>query len=292
MRRRLLAIFLTLTMALAVFPASALATGDDPDTGEPSEDTPTCICTELCTEEGNPDCPVCLADYSACKGTAPEETGDEPTEEPGEPQQPENTLTEESTQVELLQARIDALPTAEELSAMEAEERDAAYLEAIAIGDAILELPDEDQAFLNTAKLLAVFDWFEQQKELLDVAQTNDLEGAEGSDLAWSLTDGTLVISGSGAMKDYGYSGHTEVPWYDQRASITKVVFEDGVTHIGSFAFYQHTALASFEMADSVVSFGSGRVPGVQRTDHDSEAPCEFPGFQYGSFCGCPNQRL
>ena len=57
-----------------------------------------------------------------------------------------------------------------------------------------LELPDEDQAFLNTAKLLAVFDWFEQQKELLDVAQTNDLEGAEGSDLAWSLTDGTLVI--------------------------------------------------------------------------------------------------
>lgn len=118
MRRRLLAIFLTLTMALAVFPASALATGDDPDTGEPSEDTPTCICTELCTEEGNPDCPVCLADYSACEGTAPEETGDEPTEEPGEPQQPENTLTEESTQVELLQARIDALPTVEELSAM------------------------------------------------------------------------------------------------------------------------------------------------------------------------------
>ena len=279
MRRRLLAIFLTLTMALAVFPASALATGDDPDTGEPSEDTPTCICTELCTEEGNPDCPVCLADYSACEGTAPEETGDEPTEEPGEPQQPENTLTEESTQVELLQARIDALPTVEELSAMGAEERDAAYQEAISIDDAILELPDEDQALLNTAKLLAVFDWFEQQKELLDVAQTNDLEGAEGSDLAWSLTDGTLVISGSGAMKDYGYSGHTEVPWYDQRASITKVVFEDGVTHIGSFAFYQHTALASFEMADSVVSFGSGAFQGCSALTTIPKLHANFQDF-------------
>ncbi len=279
MKKRLLASLLSLAMVLTMLPSAALAAGNGPDTGEPSGNTPTCTCTELCTEAGNPDCPVCLADYSACKGTAPEETGDEPTEEPGEPQQPENTLTEESTQVELLQARIDALPTAEELSAMEAEERDAAYWEAIFIDDAILELPDEDQALLNTAKLLAVFDWFEQQKELLDVAQTNDLEGAEGSDLAWSLTDGTLVISGSGAMKDYDYSGRTEVPWYDQRASITKVVFEDGVTHIGSFAFYQHTALASFEMADSVVSFGSGAFQGCSALTTIPKLHANFQDF-------------
>ena len=279
MKKRLLASLLSLAMVLTMLPSAALAAGNGPDTGEPSGNTPTCTCTELCTEAGNPDCPVCLADYSACKGTAPEETGDEPTEEPGEPQQPENTLTEESTQVELLQARIDALPTAEKLSAMEAEERDAAYWEAIFIDDAILELPDEDQALLNTAKLLAVFDWFEQQKELLDVAQTNDLEGAEGSDLAWSLTDGTLVISGSGAMKDYGYSGRTEVPWYDQRASITKVVFEDSVTHIGSFAFYQHTALASFEMADSVVSFGSGAFQGCSALTTIPKLHANFQDF-------------
>ena len=279
MKKRLLASLLSLAMVLTMLPSAALAAGNGPDTGEPSGNTPTCTCTELCTEAGNPDCPVCLADYSACKGTAPEETGDEPTEEPGEPQQPENTLTEESTQVELLQARIDALPTAEELSAMEAEERDAAYWEAIFIDDAILELPDEDQALLNTAKLLAVFDWFEQQKELLDVAQTNDLEGAEGSDLAWSLTDGILVISGSGAMKDYGYSGRTEVPWYDQRASITKVVFEDGVTHIGSFAFYQHTALASFEMADSVVSFGQGAFQGCSALTTIPKLHANFQDF-------------
>ncbi len=91
---------------------------------------------------------------------------------------------------------------------------------------------------------------------------SGELEGAEGSDLTWKLSDGILTISGTGAMKDYGYSGRTEVPWYNQKENITKVVFESGVTHIGSFAFYQHTNLTSFEMADSVVSFGSGAFQG------------------------------
>ena len=266
MKKRLLASLLSLAMVLTMLPSAALATGDDPDTGEPSEDTPTCICTELCTEGTvHSKCPVCTEDITACGGTASEET--------------DGDSVEDATEVGQLQARIDTLPAAEELSAMGNEERDAAYLEAIAIGDAILELPDEDQALLNTAKLLAVFDWFEQQKELLDVAQTNDLDGAEGSDLTWELTDGTLTISGTGAMKDYGYSGREEVPWYDQKDDITKVVFADGVTHIGSFAFYQHTALESFEMADSVVSFGAGAFQGCIALTTIPELHANFQDF-------------
>ena len=233
MRRRLLAIFLTLTMALAVFPASALATGDDPDTGEPSEDISTCTCTELCTADAvNSECPVCAENYSACEGSAPEETGDEPTEEPGEPQQPENTLTEESTQVELLQARIDALPTVEELSAMGAEERDAAYQEAISIDDAIRELPGEEQALLVTDKLDAIFDWLNVQTAP-QPDNANDPAGEEGTENnPWDISaEGeennvtayltqnneddenptyTLTISGEGQMADFGSN---DVPW-------------------------------------------------------------------------------
>ena len=105
------------------------------------------------------------------------------------------------------------------------------------------------------------------------------LEGAEGSDLTWELTDGTLTISGTGAMKDYGYSGRAEVPWYDQKDDITEVVFEDSVTHIGSFAFYQHTALESFEMADSVVSFGAGAFQGCTALTTIPELHANFRDF-------------
>lgn len=106
------------------------------------------------------------------------------------------------------------------------------------------------------------------------------LEGAEGSDLTWSLTnDGVLTILGTGAMKDYGYSDRAEVPWYDQRGSITKVVFGAGVTHIGSFAFYQHTALTSFEMEDSVVSFGPGAFQGCSALTTIPELHANFQDF-------------
>ena len=198
MKKRLLASLLSLAMVLTMLPSAALATEDDPDTGEPSEDTPTCICTEPCTEAGNPDRPVCLAGYSACEGTAPEETGDEPTEEPGEPQQPENNLTEESTQVELLQARIDALPTAEKLSAMEAEEQDAAYREAISIDGAILELPGEEQALLVTDKLDAVFEWFNAQTAP-QPDNANDPAGEEGTESnPWDIS-----ANGDGSVTAY-----------------------------------------------------------------------------------------
>ena len=108
---------------------------------------------------------------------------------------------------------------------------------------------------------------------------SGDLDGAEGSDLTWELANGILTISGTGAMKDYGYSGRAEVPWYDQRSTITKVVFEDGVTHIGSFAFYQHTALTSFEMADSVVSFGQGAFQGCSALTTIPKLHANFQDF-------------
>ena len=105
------------------------------------------------------------------------------------------------------------------------------------------------------------------------------LEGAEGSALTWQLTEGVLTISGTGAMKDYGYSGRAQVPWYNDRSTITKVVFADGVTHIGSFAFYQHTNLTSFEMADSVVSFGSGAFQGCSKLVDIPELHENFQDF-------------
>lgn len=45
----------------------------------------------------------------------------------------------------------------------------------------------------------------------------------------WKLTGaGTLTISGSGAMTDFG--GPSDTPWKDHMDKITSIVIEDGVT--------------------------------------------------------------
>ena len=60
----------------------------------------------------------------------------------------------------------------------------------------------------------------------------------------WTLDDdGTLTISGNGAMGDYSYksvSGNykTTAPW---GYNITSVVIEDGVMNIGKYAFSNAT---------------------------------------------------
>ncbi|MCD7748399.1 MAG: leucine-rich repeat protein, partial [Firmicutes bacterium] len=77
--------------------------------------------------------------------------------------------------------------------------------------------------------------------------------GTCGDNLTWTLEDGTLTISGTGEMYDYGYETS---PWYAYRYSITSAVIEDGVTSIGAWAFY-YTNLTSVTIPDSVMSIGA-----------------------------------
>ena len=80
--------------------------------------------------------------------------------------------------------------------------------------------------------------------------------GAEGKNLTWSLScDGTLTISGSGAMADW--SSSDKVPWYSYRSSITTVNIRDGVTSIGNRAFIECTALTSVTIPNSVTSINN-----------------------------------
>ena len=77
MKKRLLASLMALCLLVGLFPTAAVAVGDAQAPAEPNGDTPTCTCTELCTGEGNTDCPVCATDITGCKGTAPKEPGGE-----------------------------------------------------------------------------------------------------------------------------------------------------------------------------------------------------------------------
>ncbi|MCD8161068.1 MAG: leucine-rich repeat domain-containing protein, partial [Clostridiales bacterium] len=77
--------------------------------------------------------------------------------------------------------------------------------------------------------------------------------GTCGDDLTWTLdSDYALTISGTGAMTDW--SSGSKTPWYSYRSSISSVTIGDGVTSIGSRAFYSCTGMTVVTIPDSVTS--------------------------------------
>lgn len=75
--------------------------------------------------------------------------------------------------------------------------------------------------------------------------------GKCGSNLTWTLEDGVLVISGSGAMGNYGT---VNSPWQAYQQGIYALVIEPGVTVIGTAAFSGCSKLGSVFIPDSVTT--------------------------------------
>lgn len=64
---------------------------------------------------------------------------------------------------------------------------------------------------------------------------TVPVSGTCGGNANWVLDNGTLTISGTGAMTSY--SSKYDVPWYKSVNAITSIVVEKGITNIGNMAF-------------------------------------------------------
>ena len=80
--------------------------------------------------------------------------------------------------------------------------------------------------------------------------------GSCGGSAGWSLTeDGTLTISGTGAMENY--SDKSAQGWYGHAGAINSVIISDGITHIGSRAFSACSALTEITIPNSVTNIGS-----------------------------------
>lgn len=77
----------------------------------------------------------------------------------------------------------------------------------------------------------------------------------------YSISDGTLRISGEGPMGDYPDYG--KCPWYESIArgeddvtEVTKIIIEEGITHIGDYAFEDAVDVTSVTLPSSLESIG------------------------------------
>lgn len=101
------------------------------------------------------------------------------------------------------------------------------------------------------------------------------LEGAENVAITvdgcttWAYSNGTLTISGTGAMADFTYTtiddskenvnerGIMTFPWADHQQEITAVVVEDGITRLGNQSFRKFTKLTTLTVnSDDLTEIG------------------------------------
>ena len=207
----------------------------------------------------------------------------EPTQTTQTPEETEETVPE-STEPETTEPEVPAQTEAPETTAPETTEAPA---------------PEQEEPQPAA----------EPSAEDVPAPQSSD-SGTCGESLTWTLAGGTLTISGSGAMTDYGESN--TAPWYSGREQITAVVVDRGVTGIGAYAFYGCVNLIDITLPEGLTAIGEyafkgcsalGRVEILSgMTTLGDEAfresgvtevvlPEGLKTIEYGAFASCANLR-
>ena len=90
--------------------------------------------------------------------------------------------------------------------------------------------------------------------DIVDSGFCGDPAVNEGKNVTWSLDgEGTLTISGEGAMADHD---DEDSPWNDKE--VKKVIIGEGVTRIGDCAFFEKTKIAEVSISSTVTEIGYG----------------------------------
>lgn len=103
-------------------------------------------------------------------------------------------------------------------------------------------------------------------------------------DCTWSLTDqGLLVIEGEGKMEDYGIFTDC-APW---GTDIKNVIIENGVTNIGTNAFYSCSNIERVTFPKTLTTIGNGAFCGCSSIKSISLARTGVTTIGSQAFCAC-----
>ncbi len=119
--------------------------------------------------------------------------------------------------------------------------------------------------------------------------------GVCGDNLSWTLDEsGTLTISGTGAMYNYGQidADYSIAPWYESKEmdKILSIVIENGVTSIGNDAFLGCSSVTKVSMPETVTRIGHFAFDGCSAIKDISipESVTEIGSF---AFSGCMSMK-
>lgn len=109
---------------------------------------------------------------------------------------------------------------------------------------------------LSSDAKLASYDWAASNRALVKSAVWEIGKDNPGDVVAGLLENGTLEVSGVGAMKDFASAAET--PWASQASAIKNIQIAEGVTTIGSFAFsgLSHAELTMLKLPAGMTEVG------------------------------------
>ena len=118
--------------------------------------------------------------------------------------------------------------------------------------------------------------------------EVDEENGLDGSQVTWTLDgNGQLIISGTGKMMNYDYSG----PWINYWNDITAVFIQPGVTEIGKDAFCGLKKLQSVTISNSVTRIGQEAFIGCNELD-SLTIPDSVTIIENSAFTLCPIKNL
>ena len=179
----------------------------------------------------------------------------------------ENTVTEEET-TNAEETAIEESNNGSELDRTTEEEVPLEITISEELGEIVLILEDEvrDEETADNAKTEsetidervseASDEGLEQDEERVEL----EMQELNASAITYTISDtikgvlagGVFTVSGTGRFDGYYYGNYA--PWYDVRDQIKKVVISDGITTVGSRAFYDCMNLEEIIFADSVTN--------------------------------------
>jgi len=145
----------------------------------------------------------------------------------------------------------------------------------------------------STAPASVIYWGSKENWNALTVGEGNNLlnaaliftKGSCGEGVSYEYkADGTLQISGSGEMKNY--SATAPAPWSKFRDKITAITVSDGVTGIGSYAFYGCSAVKTVNIASSVAGIGGYAFYGCGELT-SADIPAGVKAVNKYTFYGC-----